>query len=568
MSNLINLINLGYGIGGKTLFVDLNATLNKGDRVGLVGHNGSGKSSLLTLIANTKNAGIHEADSGIIQSQRGLRIAQVEQFLPDKLNAQRVVDAVDTDRWQAEALLGELGFQPDQLSLSVEQLSGGQQNRLMFARAITQDADVVLLDEPTNHLDLATIVLFENHLKKLRAAMILVSHDRAFLDAVTNTTWILRDQKIYHFDLPYSLAREALDKHDEAAEHRLEQEENKIEALRRSAKRLNEWGKVYDNEKLARRGQAIDKRADKLEANKTFTTKGSGLSLSLNLGETRAKEIVRVEDLNVAAGEKHLFRIDEFLIRPGERVALLGHNGVGKSTFIRALMQGTNDKILLRPQTTLGYYDQELESVSSQQEMLDFVVHHAQCSNDRAKMALIRAGFAYALQTQRINSLSGGERARVLFAVLSLQAPNFLVLDEPTNHIDLEGKEQLEDQLVNSTAAVLLTSHDRRFIENVAQRWVWINQGQLVELTDPALFFNSPNNNPANLAIQENQPAKLTTHTLAADKSVNDSDLQRLVELEEKLAADLARKIKFQKPDRQAQWQAEIQSLYTALEGD
>jgi ATP-binding cassette subfamily F protein 3 len=559
MSNLIRINELAYAVGGNLLFNDLEVALNTGDRVGLVGHNGCGKSSLLSIIAHRT-----EPEQGTVQFQRGLRVMEVEQFLPQELNTKNLVEALDAETWRAEALLGQLGFDNRTLSLPVAALSGGQQNRLMFARAVVHEPDVLLLDEPTNHLDLHTMVLFESYLQNLNAAFVLVSHDRSFLDTVTTRTWVLRDQRIYQYGLPYSEARAALEHHDEATAHTLEVEEKKIDALRASAKRLNMWGKVYDNEKLAKRGRAMDRRADKLEANKTFATRGSPLSLSLKLGATRAKEIVRVENYTVQVADFALFHIDEFLIRPGERVALLGHNGVGKSTFIRALVAADDQGITLRPQTELGYYDQELDEIRGNVSMQAFVRKRVDVKDDEVRRRLIHAGFPYNQQDKRIGDLSGGERARVLFVVLSLQAPNFLILDEPTNHIDLEGKEQLENQLCDGDTAVLMTSHDRRFIETVAERYVWINDGRLIEINEPEEFFRStPLTEPTPTSPPFSTPEAAST-SLA--ETAQQEQIERLLELEEILAADLGRKPKHQKPALHADWRSEIDDLYRLLD--
>ena len=558
MSNLIRINELAFSVGGNLLFNDLRVALNSGDHVGLVGHNGCGKSSLLSIVA-----GRTEPEKGTVQSQRGLRVKDVEQFLPIELAAKPLIEAVDAETWRAEALLAQLGFETAAFMLPVGSLSGGQQNRLMFARAVVDEPDVLLLDEPTNHLDLHTMVLFESYLQNVSAAFVLVSHDRSFLDAVTTRTWVLRDQRIYQYGLPYSEARAALEHHDEAAAHTLETEEKKIDALRASAKRLNMWGKVYDNEKLAKRGRAMDRRADKLDANKTFATRGSPLSLSLKLSATRAKEIVRVENYAVQVADRTLFHIDEFLVRPGERIALLGHNGVGKSTFIRAVVAGHDPGIELRPQTELGYYDQELDEIRGNISMQAFVRQRVNVKDDEVRRRLIHAGFAYNQQDKRIGDLSGGERARVLFVVLSLQAPNFLILDEPTNHIDLEGKEQLENQLCDGDAAVLMTSHDRRFIETVAERFVWIEDGRLTEINEPDEFFRSvPLTSPP-------IDAAITTRDIERPirpETDQQGYLHRLLELEEKLAADLRRKPKHQKPGLHADWQTEIEALYRLLD--
>ena len=551
MAILIQINKLHHALGGTELFSGIDLAINEGERIGLVGHNGSGKSTLLSLLS-----GKTEPEQGEIHFRRGLRVKTVEQFLPQSLTTQSAVSVVGNERWQAESILTGLGFSSEALEYPVGDLSGGQQNRLMFARAVVGEPDLLLLDEPTNHLDLATIVKFEEQLANIRSAFVLVSHDRAFLDAITSRTLVLRDRRTYSFTGGYTEAQHNLGHMDEAAVRSRAAEERKIEAVRASAKRLSIWGKVYDNEKFSRRAKSMALRVERMEEEKTFVTKGSPLTLAVDTGNTRAKEAVRIEDFSVRVAGTVLFHIDELLIRPGERVALLGHNGVGKTTFIRSLVgpdSRDSPDIRLGPQTRLGYYDQELDEVKGSNTMLRFVADRVGLAEEQLSRRLINTGFPYPDHGKRIDMLSGGERARLLFLVLSINKPNFLVLDEPTNHIDIEGKEQLEDELVEGGAALLITSHDRRFIETVAKRFVWIRDGQLHEITDPEAFFVSDN-----VAPVQGKPSNTVP---APDTGL----LERIVELEYKLDADRARKPKFQKPQLQNQWKTELEKLYTKL---
>ncbi len=569
MSTLLQARDVTHGFAERALFSDLEFTVSDGAHIGLVGHNGCGKSTLLDFLA-----GVRAPDVGEIVYRRGLKVGRVEQFLPDAVARLAVLDAVfagtapvNAERWRAEALLAELGIPGHALELRAGDLSGGQQNRLMFARAVIAEPDLLLLDEPTNHLDLATIRVFESFLNGYRGAFVLVSHDRAFLDAVIAQTWFLRDGRLWCFDLAFSNARNALFEADEAARRSREAEERKIEAVRASAKRLAIWGRDFDNEKFAKRAKNMEKRAERMEAEKTFVSDGSPLDLSLQLAAVRSKEVLRVETLRVApsAAPKHvLFDVDQLLIRPGERVALLGGNGVGKSTFIRRLIEvhrgAEASEIRLSPQVRLGYYDQELVEATAESSLVDFIINRVEVGDDLVRRRLINAGFPYRDHDKRLSSMSGGERARALFIVLSLRAPNFLILDEPTNHIDIEGKEQLEEQLCSSGAAVLITSHDRRFLDNVAQRFVLISGKRLVEVTDPTAFYESPETTMGSSAIAAagNSPSL----RLAADEDA----LARIVELEALLDADLVRKPKFQKPELQQQWRDELQRLYARLD--
>ena len=485
MTLLLQAKALTHHAGQKILFEDLELVISKGDRLALVGHNGSGKTTLLNILS-----GGLPVDAGRLSTRRGLRLAMVEQFLPAELASTTLLDAVvmkcrDQARWRAEGLLHKLGFADGEFEIPTEGLSGGQQNCLMFARALAVEPELLLLDEPTNHLDLATLVSFESLLASFSGAYLIVSHDRAFLDAVTRETLFLRDERIYRFAMSYSSAKEALLLEDATAIRRRAAEGRKIGALKTSAKRLAIWGKVHESEKLARRARNMERRVERLEAQQTFVTEGSPLDLKLEVGESRAKQVVAIRDVDVGIAGHRLFHIDELVLRPGERVALLGHNGVGKTTFIRRLVQavaGADDAIRFGPQTTLGYYDQELDEVAGRDSMLKFVRDRADAGEHAIVQRLILAGFPYAQHAKKVFEMSGGERARLLFVVLSLNAPNFLVLDEPTNHIDIDGKEQLEEQLLQSDAAVLITSHDRMFIERLAERFLWVTQGRLIEI--------------------------------------------------------------------------------------
>ncbi len=563
MSLLLQAKSVSHSLGDKRLFCDLDLAISVGDRLALVGHNGSGKSTLLSLLS-----GAAEPDSGEIAKKRGLVLASVEQCLPIRLAEKSVVTAVseiapEQERWRAEALLAQLGFSEVEFDLLVGALSGGEQNRLMFARALVVEPDLLLLDEPTNHLDLATLVLFEKLLGEFRGGFLLVSHDRAFLDFVSEQTLFLRDEQLYRFSSTYTGAREELRAMDEAHARTRAAEERKIDVLKASAKRLATWGRVYDNEDLSRRAKNMEKRIDRLEDKKTFVSEGSRLDLDLQLGDTRARQIVAMENLTIDVAGCELFRIDDLVIRPGERVALLGHNGVGKTTFIKELVAAfTNEGTSYRysPQTSLGYYDQELDEVSGEDTMLMFVRNRVQSDEQRIRQHLIKAGFPYTEHEKRVFRMSGGERARLLFVVLAMLRPNFLVLDEPTNHIDIDGKEQLEQQLLSSDATLLITSHDRRFLETVANRYLWIHEGRLEEIHQPERFFTSEPEGGYTGTLGDSRIAIPTKDAPDAEQI-----LERIVELEDLLVADRARKPKFQKLKLQAEWATELKDLNSQL---
>ena len=572
MTTLIQGHRISHAMGTKQLFNHLDISINSKDRIGLVGHNGSGKSTLLSILNGSETP-----DEGDLSYNSTLQLETVEQFIDDSLLPLTLVDALgiklaEDERAYSEyklpKLLHELGFTKDEHEFCVNDLSGGQQNRLMFARALINEPNLILFDEPTNHLDLATLVQFENLLNSLDIAFLLISHDRQFLDSVTNKTIFLRDQRSYSFALPYSRAKSKLDKQDEAAALRLKEEEKNIKSLKASAKRLAEWGKVYDNEKLARKAKTMGKRIEKLEEAKTFVTKGSALNLTLDVSLSHANRMLQLENRSIKSpGDQptDLFFIEDFFIRPGDRVALLGHNGVGKATLIKLITDTfdadpQSELVKFNPQCDLGYYDQELEILDPAWSLVEALRHCCDRTEGEYKTSLIKAGFPYLDIEKKVKVLSGGEKARLMFLIIKLNEPNFLILDEPTNHIDIQGKEQLEKQLLENNATLLITSHDRRFVDNIADRYVLIENGLLRELNDPAAFYKQ------NVSRKrERQLSSSDKHISNADAESEDQMLQRIIELESLLANDRDRKPKFQKIATQEKWQAELNTLNSQL---
>ena len=563
---------LSYSAGTKNLFQDVSLSINEGDKIGLVGHNGAGKSTLLAILA-----GGLEQEAGDISRRKDLNLETVEQFLPTDLEEQSLLSCVlvklpteerDYSAYKAEKLLHSLGFSNEEFEYRVADLSGGQQNRLMFARAVITEPNLILFDEPTNHLDMKTLVFFEQYLQSMKTAFVIISHDRSFLDAVTMRTIFLRDERLYEFSMPYSDAKQALADHDEAAAEKLKQEEKTIKQLTASAKRLATWGKVYDNEDLAAKAKSMEKRIEKLEAEKTFVTRGSGLKLELDVKESKANRALQVEAKQVVSPDNDpLFFIEDFYLRPGDRVALLGHNGAGKSTFIRELVAAFSEKatgsIRFNPQCELGYYDQELEHFDAGHSLLSYLREACHRGTETEyKAGLIHAGFKYADHDKKIAVLSGGEKARLMFLAIRINQPNFLILDEPTNHIDIQGKEELESQILETNATVLITSHDRRFVDNITNRYVMIKNGQLMELNHPKEFYQLLLGNterPKSPGVSRDTPASV-------DAVGEEQLLAQLIELEEKLEADLNRKPKFQKPAKQEAWRLQIEQLKNQLD--
>src|SRR5476649_361817 len=473
------------------LLAGISFGLKKGDRIGLIGHNGCGKSTLLKILS-----GDLDATSGTLTRSNQCLMARVEQHLPDELHDCTLLDAVlnhlpdslhQPERWQAEVLLVSLGFDEASWMLTAGTLSGGQHTRLLLARALIRQPDLLLLDEPSNHLDLPTLLWLEQFLKNWSGSFVLVSHNRSLLDNVTNSTWILRDKTLQFIRLPCTQARQALEDKDAA------------DALRRRAEQ---------------------------------------------------KEIDRV-------------------VKSGNRIALVGRNGCGKSSLLHRLWrafcqpESTEPGVVFHPKVRVGYYDQSLHQLLDEDTLSEALAPFALLTEDQRKIALIGAGFPYVRHQQKVSTLSGGERSRLLFIGLTLANYSLLLLDEPTNHLDMEGKEELAETLKTFSGAVLLVSHDHTLIEQSCNRFWLINKGQMEEWHDlaPVYAILADISVPATLAAP-----KQSTGSRILPETEEERLLATLLELESKLEEDLSRKVRHQKPELQRQWQQQIAQLSALLD--
>lgn len=572
--SLISVLEVSYQAGTKRLFSDLSLTIDSGDRVGLVGHNGSGKSTLLKIMA-----GETAADAGRIVRTRGLKVGMVEQFLPASVEIMVARDAIlqclpedqrITDAYRVDTLLEELGFDDSTVSRPLAQMSGGQKNLVLFARAIIAEPEFLLLDEPGNHMDSLAMGHLKHYLQRDDVpAFLMISHDRDLLDVVTDRTLWLRDLRCYNFAMPYSQARTALSELDEAARRTRAAEDKEIDKLRESAKRIAGWSRIHDSESLARKAKSMEKRVERMATEVTFVSEGSGLSLRVDTGFMQAKQIFTLDHAGIVAPDgRPLFNVDELTFRPGDRIALLGINGCGKSSMIRALLaasartEGTQRDIRFNPNVRIGYFDQELALFETSLGIYDWVREQTSKPDEVITRALVHWGFPYSERDRAVNILSGGERARLVLLTFQLNQPNFLIMDEPTNHIDLQGKEELEADLCQTGISLFFTSHDQRFIETVATRFWWIRGGRLTEVHDATGYFSSMEGlgGPgSDLAAPVSQ---------APARSRLDSEehlLQRIYELEQLLGADKNRAMKFQKPKLQQAWTSELQLLLSRL---
>lgn len=570
MSTLLSAQSLHVDTAFGPLFNDLSFTLKKGDRIGLIGYNGCGKSTLLQVLDGTLTP-----NSGSVSRANHCLLARVEQHLPDALLSQPLLQVVleklapgerDSLCWQAERLLAEMGFTVQQTQQQAATLSGGQHTRLLLARALIQQPDLLLLDEPGNHLDLPTLLWLESFLQTWQGSFVVVSHDNLLLDAVTNTSWILRDKTLHAFSLPCSAARRALEEQDasDALRHKAEQKE--IDRVAASAKRLVIWGRVYDNEDLARKAKQMERQVSRLKDSQTELTAGTPWRLEVHGDAVRADRLLEMENLPVppAPGLPALFTTGVARLQSGDRVAIMGRNGGGKSSLLRLLWRqmqqpASEAGLRLHPRLHAGYYDQTLHQLADEASLLE-ALEPFEPSPETRKRALISAGFGWARHGQKVSTLSGGERSRLLFVGLSLASYSLLLLDEPTNHLDMEGKEALAATLREYPGGLLLVSHDRQLISQSCNRFWLIDEDGLSEWHDvDEVYARLRGNERLQSPATQTLPQATTVDDLQEDL------LERLVMLEQLLADDLQRKPKHQKPQLQAQWRQEIEEINIQL---
>lgn len=499
--SLITLNALGLMLGTQ-LFSDLDLSIERGDRLGVIAANGRGKSSLLKCLV-----GRLEPSSGTITMTRNLRIGLMEQELPTDCLSSDFADVVaeaipeesrDWERWRVDLLLDELGVPEDLRKRPLPELSGGWQRLAVFARAVIPEPDVLMMDEPTNHLDLARIGDLQRAIAHLprETALIIVSHDRAFLDTVTNRTLFLRNRDSVAFALPFSPARAALAETDAAIRRRYETDLKDAAQLRRQAAKLNNIGINSGSDLLTVKTRQLKARADRIEAAARPAARAETAG-RIRLGESdaRSKVLVAFDDVEITAPDgRRLYNTGRLWVAPGDRIILLGSNGTGKSTLMRAVTAAIDGEAMaglrLAPSVIAGICDQPLSHLEPAETPRAAIGRRFPLSETRARGLLTDAGFSIERQDTPTARLSGGQRTRLAMLILRLQEPNLYLLDEPTNHLDIDGQEALESELAAREAAAILVSHDRRFVENVGNRFWLIDRCRLREMDDPGDFFD------------------------------------------------------------------------------
>ena len=453
----------------KKLLTDVTLYIGEHDRIGVVGINGTGKSTLLKILA-----GLEEPDSGTVMRKNGLRVSflpQMPDYSVERTAVEQVLfdapkDVGAPDEYEAKTLLSQFGI--SDFEADVRTLSGGQKKRVALAAALIRPVDLLLLDEPTNHIDAQTIALLEEKLGKYRGALMMVTHDRYFLDRVCNRIAEISGGELYLHDgnFSYYLEQKAarLDMENAAARKRSSILRRELEWIRRGA------------QARSTKQKARIQRFEEMSA-----IAGPQEEQKLALGSTSSRlgrRIIECENVGKSMGGKRLLRDFTYTILRDERMAVVGENGCGKTTFLRMLagqLAPDEGTINIGETVKIGFFTQEFPKVDPHMRLIDFmrdIAEYVETPDGRfsASQMLEQFLFPSDVQYTPVERLSGGEKRRLYLASLLMASPNVLLLDEPTNDLDIATLEILEDYLATFKGAVIVVSHDRYFLDRIAQR--------------------------------------------------------------------------------------------------
>lgn len=529
---MLNIHNLSVSFGGEYLFEEISFRLNSGDRVGLIGKNGAGKSTLLKILSKDM-----PIDSGTIASDKDLKMGFLRQDIDfdlgrtvqeeahqafeeikalelrlDEINHQLaertdyeseaynqlIIDLNDVThhyeilggynyQGETEKVLLGLGFKREDFDRKTETFSGGWRMRIELAKLLLQSNDVLLLDEPTNHLDIESIIWLENFLKNYPGGVMIVSHDKMFLDNVTNRTIEISLGRIYDYNKPYS---KYLVLRNEIKQQQLNAQKNQEKEIQQAERLIEKFRAKSTKASMA---QSLIKKLDKMERIEVDEDDNSVMNLRFQISVTPGKVVAEIEGLSKSYGDNHVLKKIDLLIERDSKTAFVGQNGQGKSTLAKIMVGDLDHKghLKLGHNVQIGYFAQnQAEYLDGEKTILDTMIDAANEKN-RSKVRDILGSFLFRGDEveKYVKVLSGGERNRLALAKMLLQPFNVLVMDEPTNHLDIKSKNVLKQALQNFDGTLILVSHDRDFLQGLTNKVYEFKDGSIKEYLGDIDFY-------------------------------------------------------------------------------
>ena len=555
---MLNVHNLSVSFQGEYLFEEVAFMLNAGDRVGLIGKNGAGKSTMLKLLSREL-----KPDSGTIAADKDVRIGFLKQDIDfvkgrtileeayqafgeiktleqklDDIHHQietrtdyesesyhNLLDMLSdyTHRFdliggylyqgETEKVLLGLGFQRSDFDKLTDSFSGGWRMRIELAKLLLQNNDILLLDEPTNHLDIESIIWLEQFLTTYSGAVVIVSHDKMFLDNVTNRTIEISVGKIYDYPKPYS---KFLELRQEIREQQLASQKNQEKKIQQTEKLIEKFRAKASKASMA---QSLIKKLDKIDRIEVDEEDNAVMNVRFPVSVTPGKVVIEIEDVSKSYGEKEVLSHVSLLVERGSKIAFVGQNGQGKTTLAKMIIGETDYQgtIKLGHNVQLGYFAQnQADYLDSELTVLDTMYHAADDTN-RMKIRDILGSFLFRGDDvdKKVKVLSGGERNRLALAKMLLSDFNVLVMDEPTNHLDIKSKNVLKKALQQFEGTLIIVSHDRDFLQGLTDKVYEFKNKNIKEYLGDIDFYLEQHA-VANFREMEQQKETLSTPTKAA----------------------------------------------------
>ena len=519
--------NLNKSFGIDTILENVSFTVNECDKVGIIGVNGTGKTTLFKILS-----GIYGYDSGDIYLGKGVEIGYLEQntnfhsegtifeevlevfkdlitmetYLrdlevkianessnPNSKELEKIMNEYSNKlekfselngygyKSEAKGVLKGLGFSDEDMDKKINILSGGEKTRVLLAKLLLKNPSLLLLDEPTNHLDSEAIEWLEVFLKQYKGTVIIISHDRYFLDQVVNRVFEIHNKKLRTYNGNYSKFIELSKVEKELELKKFEDQQKEIKKQEESIDRL----KAYGREKHLKRARSKEKMLDKVEVLDRPEIYRKKANIKFSPSVTSGNDVLEARDISMGYGDRTLFRNLNLNIYRGEKVALIGPNGAGKSTLFKIIMnnlQPLTGSVKLGTNVHVDYFHQEQKTLNLDNTIIDEIWNdHPQLTQTTLRTMLGAFLFEDEEVFKKISTLSGGERARVAILKLILSNSNFLLLDEPTNHLDIDSKEVLEEALLNYEGTLFTISHDRYFLNTVIDKILVLDENGITE---------------------------------------------------------------------------------------